>query len=202
MEKHRLTSKPITVVYNAPDKVQGVTKSAPESKNLIYIGSFMPYKNVETLVRGAGLLPGYTLHLLSSISDDRRNALKQIASSANADVVFHDGVTDQEYRNLLRTAFALVSASKDEGFGIPLVEAMQIGTPVVVSDLDIFFEVAGKAGTFFNPDSPQGFAKAIVSLEDSAKWASKASQCIGQAAKFDWDESADALLAAFRNLDS
>jgi glycosyltransferase involved in cell wall biosynthesis len=162
----------------------------------------MPYKNVETLVRGAGLLPGYTLHLLSSISDNRRNALEQIASSANADVVFHDGVTDQEYRNLLRTAFALVSASKDEGFGIPLVEAMQIGTPVVVSDLDIFSEVAGRAGTFFKPESPEAFANAVSSLEDSGEWASKASESISQAAKFDWDESADALLEAFRNLDS
>jgi glycosyltransferase involved in cell wall biosynthesis len=202
MEKHRLTRKPITVVYNAPDKVQGVTSSAPESKNLIYIGSFMPYKNVETLVRGAGLLPGYTLHLLSKISKDRKSALEKLASSANASVVFHDGVTDQEYRDLLSTAFALVSASKDEGFGIPLVEAMQNGTPVVVSDLDIFSEVAGGAGTFFNPDSPEGFAKAIVSLEDSATWASKASQAISQAAKFDWDKSAEALLTAFKNLDS
>jgi glycosyltransferase involved in cell wall biosynthesis len=162
----------------------------------------MPYKNVETLVRGAGLLPEHTLHLLSKISKDRKSSLEKLASSANASVVFHDGVTDQEYRNLLRTAFALVSASKDEGFGIPLVEAMQIGTPVVVSDLDIFSEVAGQAGTFFNPDSPEGLAKAIVSLEDSATWASKASQSISQAAKFDWDESADALLSAFRNLDS
>jgi glycosyltransferase involved in cell wall biosynthesis len=202
MEKHHLTRKPITVVHNAPDRVQGVTSSAPESKNLIYIGSFMPYKNVETLVRGVGLLPGYTLHLLSKISSERTNVLEKLAKQVKASVVFHNGVTDDQYRNLLLTAFALVSASKDEGFGIPLVEAMQLGIPVVVSDLDIFNEVAGNAGTFFNPDRPKSFAAAVSQLQDQQHWKVKSELSIAQAGMFSWDKSAEALLSQFEELES
>jgi len=202
MEKHHLTSKPIAVVYNAPDKVVAASAPQPETKNLIYIGSFMPYKNVETLVRGVGLLPGYTLHLLSKISSERKNVLEKLAKQVEASVVFHNGVTDDQYRNLLLTAFALVSASKDEGFGIPLVEAMQLGIPVVVSDLDIFNEVAGNAGTFFNPDRPKSFAAAVSQLQDQQHWKVKSELSIAQAGMFSWDKSAEALLSQFEELES
>src|SRR5699024_12278408 len=56
----------------------------------------------------------------------------------------HDGIDDGEYRHLLRSATALVTISRSEGYGLPLVEAMAEGTPVVVSDQEIFQEVAGQ----------------------------------------------------------
>jgi glycosyltransferase involved in cell wall biosynthesis len=203
IQKHHLTKRPVKVVYNAPEKLalsKGRTSS--ESRNLIYIGSFMPYKNVETLVRAAGLLPGYTLHLLSKISSDRKQALDALAIKTGASLVFHNGVSDEQYKKALSNAFALVSASKDEGFGIPLVEAMQQGVPVVVSQLEIFTEVAGPAGTYFDPDSPENLAEAIVGLEDSKSWVEKSKLSLVQAQVFDWDKSADALLEQFIELDS
>lgn len=203
MEKHLLTRKPIAVVYNAPEKVKSPKpRSSAQTKNLVYIGSFMPYKNVETLVRGAGLAPQHTLHLLSKVSDQRRASLEKLASSCGANVVFHNGVSDAEYKQLLQSSFALVSASKDEGFGIPLVEAMQQGTPVLVSKLDIFNEVAGQAGTYFDPDSAESFERALKTLENPQHWSDKSYLSIKQAAEFDWSVSAEALLDQFKELDS
>ena len=96
----------------------------------------------------------------------------------------------------------MVSASKDEGFGIPLVEAMQLGTPVVVSELEIFKEVADSAGTYFDADSPEKFANALNSLEDASQWRQKSALSVKQANEFDWYRSADALLKQFEELDS
>jgi glycosyltransferase involved in cell wall biosynthesis len=203
MEQHHLTRKPIAIVYNAPEKVGQIqARSMASNKNLIYIGSFMPYKNVETLIKGAGLAPEFTLLLLSKISEQRKSSLQKVAELSGANVVFHNGVTDTEYRDLLLSAFALVSASKDEGFGIPLVEAMQLGTPVVVSELEIFKEVADSAGTYFDADSPESFAKALKSLKDEIRWKQKSALSVKQANEFDWDKSADALLKQFEELDS
>lgn len=203
MQTHHLTKRPIAVIYNAPDKVpQELTQPEPETKNLIYIGSFMPYKDVETLVRGTGSLPEFTLHLLSKISAERKNSLSKLGSQVGANLVFHNGVTDEQYKDLLKTAFALVSASKDEGFGIPLVEAMQQGTPVIVTDLEIFREVAGSAGSFFAPGNSDGFTEAVKTLESKEQWLAKAKASIEQAKNFDWNKSADALLSQFEELDS
>jgi glycosyltransferase involved in cell wall biosynthesis len=202
MAKHHLTKREVVVVYNAPEKVEvQPVRAKAESKNLIYIGSFMPYKNVETLIRGVGLLPGFALHLLSRISETQRGAYEKLAREVGATLVFHNGVTDEEYKDLLVKSFALVSASKDEGFGIPLVEAMQLGTPVVVSELEIFNEVAGSAGTFFDPDSPESFSKAVLSLEGEKLWSEKSKLSLVQAKEFDWSKSADALLEQFERLE-
>jgi glycosyltransferase involved in cell wall biosynthesis len=199
--KHHLTNREVVVVYNAPEKITDpADREKAQSKNLIYIGSFMPYKNVETLIRGSGLLPGFTLHLLSRISETQRSSYEILARQVGANLVFHNGVTDEEYKDLLVNGFALVSASKDEGFGIPLVEAMQLGTPVVVSELEIFNEVAGSAGSFFDPDSPESFSKAVMSLDNQKAWSDKSKLSLNQAKEFDWSKSADALLEQFDRL--
>jgi glycosyltransferase involved in cell wall biosynthesis len=193
--ENNLTSKPVYVVHNAADELAAVEELVPasqRSRSIVYMGSFMPYKNVETLVRCVALLPDFTLHLLSRISDQDRARLSAI--SPNAHIEFHDGTTDQDYIKLLSHSTALVSASRDEGFGIPLVEAMSLGTPIVVSDIPIFHEIGGEAALFAPVDDPQAFAHAITSLTNISTWteASRASQ--KQAAVFSWKKSAQELL--------
>ena len=201
IEEHRLTKREVGVIYNAaPGQPATANRIMPTSRDLLYIGSFMPYKNVDTLVRGLGLLPGFELHLLSKIENGRRSELENLAKSVGAALVFHSGVSDEEYASLLKGSFALVSASRDEGFGIPLVEAMQQGTPVVVSDLEIFHEVAGNAGNYFSPDQPAEFAARITELDNAKVWAKTSSQVLGRAKMFNWDTSAEALLELFRKL--
>jgi len=198
IQLNSLTKKEVGVVYNAaPGTPASTSRTFPTSRKLLYIGSFMPYKNVETLIRGAALVPEFELHLLSKIDASRKAALADLAKNLGAKVIFHGGVTDSEYLSLLQDSFALVTASKDEGFGIPLVEAMQQATPVVVSDLEIFHEVAGVAGKFFQADDAVEFAKRIEELEEPSTWEKASVDSLAQAKKFNWETSADALLNLF-----
>jgi len=188
--EHRLTRRPVTVVANAADALPA---SATEpGRRLVYMGSFMPYKNVDTLVRAAGLLPDHELHLMSRVSPAERARLSALAPGAR--LVFHDGASDAEYGGALRGATALVSAARDEGFGIPLVEAMGVGTPVVVSDIPVFREVGGDVGAYVDAGDVDGFVAAIRALDDPAVRAARGEAARDRAAHYSWAVSARTLL--------
>ena len=194
IQQHHLTKRPITVVRNAADSPPGIpeTRHRPVTRDLLYMGSFMPYKNVDTLVMALHVLPGYRLHLLSKIAQRDRARLLDLAPAGA--LMVHNGVGDDEYAELLGTAFALVHASRDEGFGIPLIEAMAVGTPVVVSDIPIFREVGADAATYFPPTDPDAAAAAIRTLEDPVVWLTRSARGREVAAGYDWDASAGVLL--------
>ncbi|MGY4856901.1 glycosyltransferase family 4 protein [Cryobacterium sp. AP23] len=200
ISRHRLTVRPVSVVPNAADAVAAgaelVPRGAPASKRLVYMGSFMPYKNVDTLVRATAALPGYELHLLSRIGDAERARLSSLAPQAS--LVFHNGVTDEAYVRLLSEATALVTTSLDEGFGIPLVEAMSLGIPVVVSDIEIFREIGGDAASYADATDPDAVAGAVRALEQPGEWARRSRLSVQQAARFTWAESARRLLTVLQ----
>jgi glycosyltransferase involved in cell wall biosynthesis len=79
---------------------------------------------------------------------------------------------------------------------------MQRGTPVVVSNLEIFQEVAGSAGSYFDARDAADLAVKINELGKGSNWAKASSASIAQAGNFDWDKSADQLLKAFDALES
>ena len=193
MVGNRLTPHPITVITNGIDDVIGAPRSAPTGRDLVYMGSFMPYKNVELLARAMRELPGYLLHLMSRATPADRRRL--VALAPEGSLVFHDGASDEEYASLLQTCVALVTASRNEGFGLPLAEAMSVGTPVVVSDIAVFREVGGDAPLYVDPDDASGFAAAVRGLEDAAEWTARSALSIARAEPYRWAASARQLLA-------
>jgi glycosyltransferase involved in cell wall biosynthesis len=197
--EHRLTDKPVFIVPNAAEQLPAVRRTK-RNKSLVYMGSFMPYKNVETLVAAARELPDYTLHLLSRIHHRDRVRLEGLAHGAN--LVFHNGVDDAHYSHLLAEATAAVTASRDEGFGIPVIEAMAQGTPVICSDIPIFREIGGEAALYAEVDDPDAFVTAVRTLEDPKNASRLSKQGLSRAATFNWHDSATVLLNVLVELGS
>lgn len=205
--RHRLTRRPVRVVPNAPQPVDAPRDPLERpAREILYMGSFMPYKDVESVLDAAPLLPGYTLHLLSRLDDERRRALEAHLTAARvrrgargAEVVFHGGVAEAEYIRLLRRVTASVTLSRAEGFGLPVAEAQAHGTPVVCSELPVFREVAGSGtaawrGVPLEGDRGAALARHVRDLEDPAVFAAASRASVAQAARFTWDASAAALL--------
>ncbi|GGR38877.1 glycosyltransferase family 4 protein [Agromyces mediolanus] len=192
--EHRLTKREVTVVPNASDELgrPELPRQRPTRGRLVYMGSFMPYKGVDTLVRAAAKLPDHELHLMSRIGDEERRRLTRLAPDAR--IVFHDGASDEEYAELLSNATALVHASRAEGFGIPLVEAMRLGTPIVVSDIPIFREIGGDAALYFDPNDPDDLVRAVRDLEAGDQWTRRSELAVERAAGYTWAASAERLL--------
>lgn len=194
ISKLKLTDREIVVIYNAPSlDASKIHKDDKKTKDIIYMGSFMPYKNVEVLIKGmAHLPPDFTLRLMSKIADNRKEELKKLIKP-NVNVVFHNGVSDDEYLNLLKNAHCLAFGSKEEGFGLPIVESQMIGTPVVCSDMEIFHEVAGDGALFFDYDNPKEFADQVLKLNDPNFLSELTEKGHRQANKFTWKQSAQKL---------
>jgi len=199
----KLTRRPVIVVPNAArDLSEFLDKPVQVGnppKNLVYMGAFIPYKNAETLIRAMEWLPDRTLHLLSRIRPPRKAELTGLIPTG-ANVVFHGGVSDEKYAELLADNAVLVSASKAEGYGLPLAEAQRMGVPAVVSNLDIFREVGGDGALYADPEDPQSFAKTIQALDDPKLVATLIENGKKQTQRYSWDESARILLESVKNL--
>lgn len=199
IERVRLTKREVHVIYNASDLNPNVADKGFQSNQVLYMGSFIGYKNVETLIRAIALTD-LELVLLSKISTERRSELETQAQKLGAKVRFVGGVTDAEYSKWLSKSRALVSASLDEGFGIPVVEAMSHGVPVILSDLAIFKEVASEAGLYFDAKDEHSLAAHITQLGNQDLWEEKSARALEQSKNFSWQLSAEKLLKLVRSL--
>ncbi|MDC7804213.1 glycosyltransferase [Sphingomonas sp. BLCC-B65] len=200
----RLTKRPVIVVPNAPQRLGDLLPAGvrvePGAENLVYMGSFMGYKNVETLIRAMAELPGRTLHLLSRISPGRRAELERLVDGRGGAVRFHNGVTDAEYAGLLAERAVLVSASLDEGYGLPVAEALALGVPAVVTDMPIFREVAGDGALYAPGTDAAAFAAAVRAIDDPERRDALTAAGSAHIARFSWQRSADVLLDALGRL--
>ena len=201
----KLTKRPILVTPNAPKPLQDLLPQLPDvskhkPRNIVYMGAFIAYKNVETLLKGMMYLPDYTLHLLSHLPPrERYDELVQLIPKG-AKVIWHKGVSDQQYAELLADNAIMVSASLDEGFGLPVVEAQTLGVPTVLTDMPVFHEVAGEGALFFNPHDPRDYADKVKQLDDDELRMTLSKQGKKHVAQYSWDASARTLLRAITSL--
>lgn len=196
----RMTKHPIVPIPNAPQQFQKYPVVHDKGvKNIVYMGSFMPYKNAETLIKAMEWLPGRTLHLLSRISSARKAELETLVPK-NATVVFHNGVSDDEYEQLLANNAVLATASFDEGYGIPVAEALAMGVPAVISDIPVFHEVGGEGALYFDPTIPKACAEAVIQLDDTAVREDHIARGTHHMEQFSWEASAKTLHEAMKRL--
>jgi glycosyltransferase involved in cell wall biosynthesis len=111
------------------------------------------------------------------------------------------GLSDDALMELYKGALAVVIPSLYEGFGIPVLEAMQLGVPVVSSSATSLPEVVGEAGLLFDPQDAEGLTSQLwkVALEPELR-AEMVRQGKHQATKFSWAKCAEAHVAAFEKL--
>lgn len=197
-QRVNLTKRPVVVIPNAPQRLASylgdkkITRTA-SPKNLVYMGSFMEYKNVETLIKGMEFLPEKTLHLLSRVKPERKAALQSLIPQG-VTVIFHSGVSDEQYAEILANDAVLVSASLNEGYGLPLAEALEMGVPAVVSNLPIHNEVAGKGALYFDPMDPKDFADTVQQLNQKSTTQQLVADGQDHIGQYQWSASAKILL--------
>ena len=168
MRHYNIPSEKINVIYPSLSYQNTITHS--EKKDIIlYVGTLEPRKNVATLIKAFAILKKrglpHTLVIVGKKSWSSRALFDLIRQLHLSDHVAYKGfISDKEKNDLYQEAAIFVYPSYNEGFGLPVIEAMAHGTPVIASDTPIFREVVGDAGVLVDPHDPQALAHAISTI--------------------------------------
>ena len=169
---------------------------------LLYLGTLEPRKNLVTLLRAYAALPDRAVKLVLAggkgwLYDAIFDAVESLG--LRGDVLTPGYVPDAELPLWYRAAEAFVYPSFYEGFGLPLLEAMASGTPVVAADTSSLPEAVGDAGLLVAPADVAAWTEALARAIDSATWREAASAGgRARAATFTWARAAAQTTATYR----
>ena len=161
-------------------------KVLKDKKYILYIGDRSNYKNFDKAVETVNQLQNYNLVIVGGVKLNDR----EVASIKNT--YFHfQGISGNDLNILYNNAFCFLYPSSYEGFGIPIVEAMKAGCPVLCLNRSSIPEVAGDAGLLVDDTNPYGYIKEILKLENNSFRDKVISRGLKQAKKFNWDRCAN-----------
>jgi len=176
------------------------------SRYLLYLGTLEPRKNLDTLLSAFPAVrekyPDLKLVLCGGNGWQYESTLARLESPELRDSVIRTGyVPDEDKRLLLICSEMLVFPSLYEGFGLPILEAMACGTPVVGSNTSSIPEVIGNAGALCASTQPEAFTQAILRLMSDKPLSRQLSERgIRRAEHFSWDTAAAVYADTIREL--
>ncbi len=179
------------------------------TRYLLYVGGLSPHKNLPRLIQAFARVKAtdVRLVLVGDFRDVFHTHVAEIRSAIdsaglNERVLLPGFVPDCELVFLYSRAYALVQPSLMEGFGLPAVEAMACGTPVISSRAGSLPEVIGDSGLFFDPTDVASMAAIINKLlGDDRLRDDLARKAIDRARLFTWDRAARDLIGHFEDLE-
>jgi glycosyltransferase involved in cell wall biosynthesis len=166
---------------------------------VLLLGSRAPHKNIDMILNNADVLDAHGIDIVMAGAASRIFAGR--AEIERSNVRYAGYVSDDDLAALYKRALFLAFPSLTEGFGIPVLEAMVHGCPVLSSDAASLKEVGGDAVLYANPRCPQEWRQAMVSLASSGeRRAELSAKGRERATLFSWTRSAETYLDEIINL--
>ncbi|MCM8819700.1 MAG: glycosyltransferase family 4 protein [Candidatus Omnitrophica bacterium] len=185
--------KPITQKYILPPKF------------IFYLGSIEPRKNIKGLILayfelGPQFRKEFKL-VLGGFRGWKNEEIHSLIKKSNGDIKFLGYIREEELGKIFNLASMFVYPSFYEGFGLPPLEAMSCGCPVVVSNASSLPEVCGEAAYYIDPNDIESISKGILKLAtDDVLKKNLTLKGIKQAHKYSWQESAKSLINIFNEI--
>ncbi len=174
-------------------------------KYFLYVGTIEPRKNLEILLDAYQQLPKdiqvhYKLVIIGACGWKFENFLQQAKALLERQQLIMPGyVSDRDLQHIMASAYCFLYPSLYEGFGIPPLEAMASGAPVITSDCASLPEVVGNAGVLLPADDAQQWVQAIISLiNEPQKYQQYVEAGLQRATLFNWATTAATTLKCFQ----
>ncbi len=198
----------IRVIYEAADKIIDPAKKIKSLENkpyIFYVGRPTPHKNLNRLVDAFDLIqkkkPDISLVLAGKTDSNYRRLKDYVKKQKVQNVIFLGFVEEGELRWLYENTLSYVFPSLAEGFGLPSLEAMAQGAPVVSSDATCLPEINGKAAVYFNPKDVNDMAEKIESVISNKTLRKELVQRgYNQVNKYSWTKTAQETLNVYNSV--
>jgi len=195
-------------LHGPPDKGTIKARYGLPDRFILYAASSLPHKNHERLFQAfrqvRDRMPGLKLVLIGARDKGETTLIHMIqAIGIEADVLLLGWLPFEDVPSIYRACEAFVFPTLHEGFGLPVLEAMACGIPVVCSKIEPLLEVAGDAVLFVDPTSPDGIAAGILSaLSDKTVRVQLIQKGLARAKEFTWESTARSTLQFLKSVHS
>jgi len=206
ISKYNISANKIDVVYNGvndlfnpvdEDIIKATKKKYTGGKDyFVYVGSLHARKNIERMLSAFDLYKNASKSEVKLVivgekiwkSVNFENTLNKLAHKK--DIIFTGRVNSNDLLNIIGSSAGLIYVSYFEGFGIPIIEGMKCGIPVVTSDVTSMPEVAGDAAILVDPYSIKSIADGMKKIQDNEIVSSCISKGNKRAIEFNWENTA------------
>ncbi len=179
IDHFQIPAEKITVTYEGVDEKIAIShKRIIREPYFLYVGNAYPHKNLEFLLIAFRTLklqpekvsPFQAKLVLVGKDDFFYQSVKKLVHTFNLEkkVVFFGQASDTELSNLYAHALALVFPTFMEGFGLPALEALAVGCPVICSDIPVFHEILGNLPLYFDPSDPKSLIDILLKIEKTS----------------------------------
>ncbi|HEY0057404.1 MAG TPA: glycosyltransferase family 1 protein [Pedobacter sp.] len=192
--------KDIRVIYNGVSHdykpLSNDQKTISSRPFILFVGSRAAYKNFILTVDLISGLNEYDLVLTGNHLSDSEKALLEIKLKGRYRI--YPGIANEELNTLFNSAYCLLYPSLFEGFGIPVLEAMRAGCPVIALNNSSLPEVCGKAGILLESADQRSLSSALGHIQDNREKIISAGYL--QAAQFSWDKCYEETIKIYKEL--
>jgi glycosyltransferase involved in cell wall biosynthesis len=204
----RINSRKVVVTYEGSDKISDEPEPVlglENTKFIMYVGRPNPHKNLYRLVSAFDQLkatnPDLKLVLVGQKDSNFKRLAKWVEDKSIQDVVFTGFIPDSQLRWLYENCQAYLFPSVSEGFGLPGLEAMRHGAPVISSNATCLPEIYGNAAIYFDPlDTDDMVLKIESLLKSPTKTKSLKEKGLEQANKYSWKKMAQETLNIYNTI--
>jgi glycosyltransferase involved in cell wall biosynthesis len=190
--------------YDSAEILQTLSRYRITRPYFLFVGQQRPHKNLPTLIKSfskvVANLPNHALVIIGSGYKGYKEPQEMVARLGLQDRVrFIEYVSDEELAHFYSAATSLVYPSLYEGFGLPLLEAMACGTPVITSNVAAMAEIAGENAILVEPTNVDQLAEALLSVAtDQRLRSSLIEKGLQHSRKFTWEQAAHQTLEIYR----
>lgn len=190
-----INAEKINVVSNGvPEIIFDEQKPFP-FRYIFLTGIFNPRKNAAFVISQTDEIKKRNLHIVGV--GEKNKVFENIEFPKNENLHLFEYADDKKYYTLLRHADALIFPSEYEGFGIPLLEALSIGTPVIAPEIPVYKESFGTLPIYYESENKEDFLRALDKINSFKPNANELQHLKN---KFTFEKSAEVLSAIINNL--